>query len=155
MMCRSCSASGATSVRSRARRSRLRSCGRHSAGKGNAAWVACPWRCPAALAGRQQAGIVEECAGFDCTMRMTISSLSMSAARGRTTSLARSPQPRARLSIVRAFRLVAMVRTRLTSSGLSTGGRFCGSLMCPTSASNHGVEGSSYFMNHYEPAPTP
>ena len=27
-----------------------------------------------------------------------------------------------------------MVRTRLTSSGLSTGGSFCGSLMCQTSA---------------------
>ena len=55
MMCRSCSASGATSARSRARRSRLRSCGRHSAHKGKAAHVACPWRYPAAVAGRRQA----------------------------------------------------------------------------------------------------
>ena len=58
----------------------------------------------------------------------------MSQARSRTTSLARNPQPYASVSIARAFRLVAMVRTRLTSSGLNTGGSFCGSLMCQISA---------------------
>ena len=56
MMCRSCSASDATSARSRVRTPRSRSCGRHSAGKGKAAHVACPRRYPAALAGRRQAG---------------------------------------------------------------------------------------------------
>src|SRR5208282_191114 len=56
---------------------------------------------------------------FDCTMRMIICSLSMSHARSRTTSLARNPQPYASVSIARALRLVAMVRTRLTSSGLN------------------------------------
>ena len=56
MMCRSCSASGASSARSRARRSRSRSCGRHSADKGNAAQVVFLWRYPAAVACRRQAG---------------------------------------------------------------------------------------------------
>jgi hypothetical protein len=55
MMCRSCSASDATSVRSRVRTLRSQSCGRHSAHKGKAAHVACPWRYPAALAGRARA----------------------------------------------------------------------------------------------------
>src|ERR1700730_4554157 len=55
MMCRSCSALGATSARSRARRSRSRSCGHHIEGKGKAAYVACRWRYPAALAVRRQA----------------------------------------------------------------------------------------------------
>jgi hypothetical protein len=55
MMCRSCWASDATSARSRVRTPQSRSCGRHSAYKGNAAHVACPWRYPAALAGRRQA----------------------------------------------------------------------------------------------------
>jgi len=55
MMCRSCWASDATSARSRVRTPRSRSCGRHSAGKGKAAHVACPWRYPAALAGRARA----------------------------------------------------------------------------------------------------
>src|SRR5271166_4137111 len=71
---------------------------------------------------------------FDCTMRMIICSLSMSHARSRTTSLARNPQPYASVSIARALRLVAMVRTRLTSSGLNTGGSFCGSWICQISA---------------------
>ena len=55
MMCRSCWTSGATSARSRVRTAQSRSCGRHSADKGKAAHVACPWRYPAALAGRRQA----------------------------------------------------------------------------------------------------
>ncbi len=44
------------------------------------------------------------------------------------------PQPYASDSIARALRLVAMVRTRLISSGLNTGGSFCGSFMCQISA---------------------
>ena len=56
MMCRSCSASDATSARSRVRTPQSRSCGRHSADKGKAAHVACPRRYPVALAGRWQAG---------------------------------------------------------------------------------------------------
>ena len=71
---------------------------------------------------------------FRLTMRMIICSLSMSQARSRTTSLARSPQPYASVSIARALRLVAIVRTRLTSSGLNTGGSVCGSLRCQISA---------------------
>ena len=55
MMCRSCSASDATSARSRVRTLRSRSCGRHSADKGKAVHVACPRRYPAALAGQRQA----------------------------------------------------------------------------------------------------
>jgi len=75
---------------------------------------------------------------FDCTMRMIICALSMSPARSRTSSPARSPQPQASVSIACALRLVAIVRTRLISSGLSTGGSFCGSLMCQTSAASRG-----------------
>ena len=56
MMCRSCWASDATSARSRARRSRSRSCGHHIEGKGKAAHVGCLWRYPAAPAGRRQVG---------------------------------------------------------------------------------------------------
>ena len=75
---------------------------------------------------------------FACTTRMIICSLSMSQARSRTTSLARSPQPYTSVSVARALRLVAMVRTRLTSSGLNTGGSFCGSLKMPDPAADRG-----------------
>jgi hypothetical protein len=46
---------------------------------------------------------------------MIICSLSMPHTCSRATSLARKPQPYASDSIARALRLVAMVRTRLTS----------------------------------------